>query len=66
MRFQENGGDYTNYSTLPINLTDEWTKYTLTGEKVDDGNNLRCIISDIQTNDSISLWGTKLVELSKK
>ena len=66
MRFQENGGDYTNYSTLPINLTDEWTKYTLTGEKVDDGNNLRCVISDIQTNDSISLWGTELVELSKK
>ncbi|HEX9599904.1 MAG TPA: OstA-like protein [Mariniflexile sp.] len=66
MRFQENGGDYTNYNTLPITLTDKWTKYTLTGEKVDDGNNLRCVISDIQTNDSISLWGTELVELSKK
>lgn len=66
IRFQEQGGDYTNYNTLPINLTDKWTKYTLTGEKVDDGNYLRCIISDIQTNDSISLWGAELIELAKK
>ncbi|AXP81965.1 OstA-like protein [Mariniflexile rhizosphaerae] len=66
IRFQEQGGDYTNYNTLPINLTDKWTKYTLTGEKVDDGNYLRCVISDIQTNDSISLWGSELIELSKK
>ncbi len=66
IRFQENGGDHTNYNTLPIKLTDKWTKYTLTGEKVDDGNYLRCVISDIQTNDSISLWGAELIEVSKK
>jgi lipopolysaccharide export system protein LptA len=66
IRFQEEGGDYTNYNTLVINLTDKWTKYSLAGEKENDGNYLRCIISDIQINENVSLWGAELIELSKK
>ena len=66
IRFQEQGNDYTSYNTLTIDLTDKWTKYTITGKKEADGNYLRCIISDLQKNDKVILWGAELIELSNK
>ena len=65
IRFQENGGNYTNYKTLTIKLTNKWTKYSITGEKENDGKKLRCLVSDIQTNDSVYIWGPKLFEIPK-
>ncbi|WP_225312566.1 OstA-like protein [Pseudotamlana haliotis] len=63
IRFQRADTDFAVYHTLPITLTNDWKEYTLTGVKSNDGSKLRCLISDVQKNDSIYLWGAKLVEI---
>jgi lipopolysaccharide export system protein LptA len=63
IRLQEAGGDYTNYETLDIELTDSWEQYDIETKKEIDGNNLRCVISNIQTNDTVYLWGANLIKI---
>ncbi|GAA4953423.1 hypothetical protein GCM10023314_28730 [Algibacter agarivorans] len=65
IRFQEQGKDYTNYKTLDISLTNDWKQYSITTSKANDGNKLRCVISNIQKNDDFYLWGAELIELKK-
>ncbi|SHJ09153.1 OstA-like protein [Algibacter luteus] len=64
IRFQEAGGDYTNYETLDIELTHSWEQYEIESEKDTDGNGLRCVISNIQTIDNVYLWGAELIKTS--
>ncbi|MBP0903813.1 OstA-like protein [Mariniflexile gromovii] len=64
--FQEQGGDFTVYNFSNINLTNEWKKYSLIAEKVNDGGNLRCIINEIKENETISVWNPMVSELTKK
>ena len=66
LSIQENGNDYTHYSTKEINLTNEWKKYTIISKNENDGNFPRCLIYDIQSSDNFSIWGAELIELSKK
>jgi lipopolysaccharide export system protein LptA len=66
IRFQENGKDYSSYKTLDIDLTNEWKRYEITTVKENDGSNLRCLISNIQTNDIFFAWGGELVEIKDK
>ncbi|OBQ56329.1 hypothetical protein JJL45_14165 [Tamlana sp. s12] len=66
LRFQRADKDYAVYNTLVINLTDDWKEYTLTGTKKADGSKLRCLISDIQTDDTIYMWGAKVIEVKKE
>lgn len=61
IRLQEEGGDYSNYETLNIDLTSNWAKYSLSCKKEEDGNGIRGVISGIQTNDNFSLWGAELL-----
>lgn len=63
---QENGGDYTIYSTKEINLTGEWEKHTIVSNPEGDSNFPRCLIYDIQSSDTFSIWGSELIELTKK
>ncbi len=65
IRFQEAGIDYTSYKTLNINLSDSWEQYQIISDKENDGNNLRCIISNIQTDDSFYLWQAELTEIKQ-
>ncbi|WP_372753339.1 OstA-like protein [Mariniflexile sp.] len=64
--FQEEGGDNTVYNYTNINLTNEWKKYSVIGEKENDGGNLRCIINEIKENESISVWSPVVTQLRKK
>ena len=66
MAIQENGNDYTHYSNKEINLTEEWKKYTIISKNENDGNFPRCLIYDIQSTESFSIWGAELIELTKK
>ncbi len=60
IRLQESAGDFTNYATLNITLTNDWTRYEIYVDKPSDSNGLRCIISDIQTSDDFYMWGGQL------
>ncbi|MDO6758897.1 OstA-like protein [Tamlana sp. 2_MG-2023] len=63
LRLQRADTNYAVYATLPITVTNEWKEYTLIGHKSNDGSKLRCLISDLQTDDSIYVWGAKLIEV---
>ncbi len=65
IRFQEAGNDFTSYETLNIDLSDDWEQYQIISEKENDGNKLRCVISNIQTEDSFYLWEAELTKLKQ-
>jgi hypothetical protein len=50
IRFQELGGNYTNYFTKTIALTSVWTEYKVNGIKAVDGSLPRMIITSVGTN----------------
>ncbi len=60
IRLQEGGGNYTNYSTTNIILTNKWKNYKVKCNKDKDGNNIRGVISGIHKNDNFFLWNAKL------
>jgi hypothetical protein len=66
IKLQEEGSDYTVYKLQNIELTQKWTKYTITGKKEDDSNKLRCVIDNINTKKIVFSWGAQLFELSKE
>ncbi|WP_159017731.1 OstA-like protein [Algibacter sp. L3A6] len=63
---QEQGGNYTKYKTLSINLTNEWNQYEVTGTKENDGNKLRCAIYNIHVNEAFNIWQASLIEIKQK
>ncbi len=64
IRFQEHGGKYKVFENLDITLTDDWKKYQITGNYSNNKYPLRCLVSNIQTNDKFYIWGAELIKLS--
>ena len=63
IRFQELGGDYTNYFTKIIALTSVWTEYKVNGIKAVDGNISRMIITSVGTNAlNVYVWHPSVKE----
>lgn len=64
LRIQENGGDFTNYDTYNINLTQDWKRYSLVVTKEEDSNGIRSVISGIRSSDIVYAWGAQLEEIT--
>ena len=63
IRFQELGGNYTNYFTKIITLTSVWTEYKVNGIKTVDGNLSRLIITSVGTNAlNVDVWHPSVKE----
>ena len=63
IRFQELGGNYTNYFTKIITLTSVWTEYKVNGIKTVDGNLPRLIITSVGTNAlNVDVWHPSVKE----
>ena len=63
IRFQELGGDYTNYFTKIITLTSVWTEYKVNGIKSVDGNLSRMVITSVGNNAlNVDVWHPSVKE----
>ncbi|WP_044632296.1 OstA-like protein [Neotamlana sedimentorum] len=65
LKFQEAGGDYTNYIQKEITLTKFWKKHILQVEKENDGSKLRTVIIGIDKEDDFLIWNPTLTLISK-
>ena len=63
IRFQELLGDYTNYFSKIITLTNTWTEYKVSGIKLVDGNLPRMLILSNGTNPlDVDVWHPSVKE----
>ena len=62
LKLQELGGDYTNYFSPEITLTNEWVRYEVTGQKGADGNPARIVFNNISDSEEFYVWGAQLEE----
>ena len=62
LKLQELGGDFTNYFTKTITLTNEWVRYEATGVIGVDGNPARFVFDSIQDGESFYAWGVQVEE----
>jgi hypothetical protein len=63
IRFQELGGNYSNYFTKIITLTSVWTEYKVNGIKEVDGNLPRLLIVSVGTNAlNVDVWHPSVKE----
>ena len=63
IELQEQGNDFTNYKVSIIKLTDKWTDHSIQCLKENDGNNIRAVISEIQSTDIVDICHAKLIQL---
>jgi len=62
IKIQELGGDFTNYFSKTIALTNEWVRYEVSGVKGVDGNPARFVFDSIQDGESFYAWGVQVEE----
>jgi len=62
IKLQELGGDFTNYFTKTITLTNEWVRYEDSGVKAVDGNPSRFVFDNIQDGEEFYAWGIQVEE----
>ena len=60
IKLQELGGDFTNYFTKTITLTNEWVRYEVSGVKGADGNPARFVFDSIQDGEEFYAWGIQV------
>jgi len=62
LKLQELGGDYTNYFSSEITLTNEWVRYEVTGQKGTDGNPARIVFNNISDSEEFFIAFAQLEE----
>lgn len=60
---QDHGDKYAAINTYKISLTNKWKKYTIIGQHTKENIGFRTVISNLQKNDRLHIWGAELIEI---